>query len=120
MVRNIAPYILAIPGKGNNKMNFVDNIKIVFVRGYLLIGISFLTGLTVIIRSLIYGDPGSILTDPNDPRIGNGYRHMEPEIFSRYYRANHIILLIAFWSGIIGVGLYLWWKKRSAGEEVSR
>ena len=97
-------------------MNFVDNIKILFIRGYLLIGISFLTGFTVIIRSLIYGDAGSILTDPTDPRIGNGYRYMEPEIFSRYYRANHIILLIAFWSGIIGVGLYLWWKKRSGGE----
>ncbi len=97
-------------------MNFIDNIKILFVRGYLPIGISFLTGFTVIIRSLIYGTAASILTDPNDPKIGNGYRYMEPEIFSRYYRANHIILLIAFWSGIIGVGLYLWWKKRSGGE----
>ena len=97
-------------------MSFVENMKIIFVRGYLLIGISFLTGLTVIIRSLIYGDPGSILTDPMDPRIGNGYRYMEPEIFSRYYRVNHIMLLIAFWSGIIGIFLYLLWKRRSGGE----
>jgi hypothetical protein len=94
-------------------MKYIDNIRILFVRGYLLIGISFLTGYTVIIRSLIYGTAGSILTDPTDPRIGHGYRYMEPEIFSRYYRANHIILLIAFWSGVIGVGLYLWWKKHS-------
>jgi hypothetical protein len=114
--------MLPIPGKGNNKMNFVDNIKILFVRGYIFIAVSFLSILVNTIRIIIYGDIKQITTDPNDPRLELGTRsiYMKPAVFERYYYIYSIILSIAFWSGIIGVGLYLWWKKRSAGEEVSK
>lgn len=97
-------------------MNFIDNIKILFVRGYIFIAVSFLSILITIIRTIIYGDPGSILTDANDPRIGNGYRYMPPASYDKFYHTYGLIFHIGFWSAIIGVGLYLWWKKRSGGE----
>ena len=98
------------------KMSVVDNIKILFVRGYIFLAVFFLSGLVGIVRTIIYGAPGSILTDPNDPRIGNGYWYMPPESYDKFYHTYRLINSIAFWSGIIGVGLYLWWKKRSGGE----
>ena len=122
MARNIAPYILAIQGEGNIKMNFLDKIKILFVRGYIFIAVSFLSILVNIIRMAIYGDIKQITTDPNDPRLELGTRsiYMKPALFERYYYIYSIIWSVAFCSGIIGVGLYLWWKKRSGGKEGSR
>jgi len=101
---------------GDTKTNFVDNIKILFVRGYIFIAVSFLSILVSIVRTIIYGTPGSILTDPNDPKIGHGYRYMPVEEYDKFYHTYGLIFNIGFWSAIIGVGLYLWWKKRSGGE----
>ena len=97
-------------------MNFLDNIKILFVRGYIFIAVSFLSILVGIVRTIIYGDPVSILTDPNDPKIGDSYRYMPVEEYDKFYHTYGLIFYIGFWSAIIGVGLYLWWKKQSGGE----
>ena len=87
-----------------------------FIRGYIFIAIAFLCLLVQLVRTFQYGTPGSILTDPNDPKIGHGYRYMPVEDYDKFYHTYGLILGIGFWSAIIGVGLYLWWKKRSGGE----
>lgn len=99
-------------------MNFFDNIKILFIRGYIFITISFLSILVNIIRIIIYGDIKQITTDPNDPRLELGTRsiYMKPAVFERYYYIYSILWSIAFCSGIIGIVLYLLWKKRSGGK----
>ena len=97
-------------------MNFIESIKILFVRGYIFIALAFLCFLVQLVRTFQYGTPASILTDPNDPKIGHGYRYMPPASYDKFYHTYGLILGIAFWSSIIGVVLYLLWKKRSGGE----
>lgn len=98
-------------------MNFVDNIKILFIRGYIFIFVTFLSILIITIRTIIYGDIKQITTDPNDPRLELGTRsiYMEPEVFEKYYSIYSTIWSVAFCSGIIGIVLYLLWKRRSGG-----
>lgn len=99
-------------------MKSIDNIRILFVRGYIFIFVSFVTILIITIRTIIYGDIKQITTDPNDPRLELGTRsiYMKPEVFEKYYSIYSILWAIAFCSGIIGIVLYLIWKKRSVGE----
>ena len=98
--------------------NKLPYIKILFVRGYIFIAVCFLSLLVSIIRLIIYGDIKQITTDPNDPRLelGTPSIYMEPEVFERYYSIYRVMWGVAFCSGIIGIVLYLLWKKRSGGE----
>ena len=96
--------------------NKLPYIKIIFVRGYIFLSIIALCFLLQLARTFQYGTPGSILTDPNDPKIGHGYRYMPIEMYDKFYQTYRLINGIAFWSGIIGIVLYLLWKKRSGGE----
>jgi hypothetical protein len=99
-----------------DKMNFINNIKILFVRGYIFLIITALCFFLQLARTFKYGVPASIVTDPNDPKIEDGYRYMPIESYDKFYHTYRLINLIAFLSGIIGIALYLWWKKRSKGE----
>lgn len=83
------------------------------VHGYLFIGIAGICLLVLTIIVCIFGDTGSISTDPTDPGVLNGtLNYMEKGAFAKYYIVYKSILGIGFVSGILGIILYLLLKKR--------
>ena len=90
-----------------NLMTFWQILKIWITRGYILIGIFGICFVLLSLMTIVYGDPGSITTDPQHHLGEDGRtRHMPQELYDRFYFWWGLFIRIGIISGLTGFALY--------------
>ena len=63
--------------------------------------------ITLVIITIIYGDPKGVTDDPTDPRLERGHaNYLEPATYKKYRMVNRSVTYTGFLSVLIGLSLY--------------
>jgi hypothetical protein len=89
-------------------------IKTSLIRGHVFFGVAIFGFLILIILTALYGTIRTYKMDPDNPNIMKGEKHdMHIDTFAKYYFIMKTVGAITFFSSLIGVILYGYWKKWS-------